>query len=123
MIYAGRVIEAGYAIAYEAKARVIHSHNYSNSQQFHRNFELAVSQAEYPELLAKYPSEREGIKLVKSMAKYACDKGKPWMVFPLLIKSMCKYAGYFLGKRFKKLSEWFVKKCTMDSEYWYKKVL
>ena len=39
------------AIAYVAEARVVHSHNYTNRQQLHRNFDLAVSQADHPEIL------------------------------------------------------------------------
>ena len=34
MIYAAKAVEAGYAIAYAADAQVIHSHNYTNVQQF-----------------------------------------------------------------------------------------
>ena len=37
-------------IAYEAEARVLHSHNYTNMQQLRRNFDLGVSQAEHPEV-------------------------------------------------------------------------
>ncbi len=40
MIYAGRLIQEGYGVAYAADAKVIHSHNYSCMQQFHRNFDL-----------------------------------------------------------------------------------
>ena len=36
MILAGTMIKAGYGIAYAADAKVIHSHNYSGRQQFHR---------------------------------------------------------------------------------------
>ena len=120
MIYAGWLIESGYAIAYEAEAKVIHSHNYNNRQQFHRNFDLAVSQAQYPELFEKYPSESEGIRLVKKTAAYVCEKGKPWLVIPLFLQSVSKYAGYFLGKRYKKLPMWLVKKCSMSPSYWEK---
>ncbi len=65
MIYAGRVIEAEYTVAYVAEAGVIHSQNYTNKQQFYRDFDLAVSQVQYPELFVKYPSEGEGMLLVK----------------------------------------------------------
>lgn len=104
MIYASKVIQAGYAVAYVSRARVIHSHNYSGRQQFHRNFDLAVSQAEHPEVFAGYPSEGEGIRLVKATAKYVCRKGKPWLLFPLFWQSVCKYAGYRLGKRHERLT-------------------
>ena len=46
MIFAGKRILAGDKVAYVAEAKVIHSHNYTGSQQFHRNFDLAVSQAQ-----------------------------------------------------------------------------
>ena len=52
MIFAGGLIQKGYAVAYAADAKVIHSHNYSGVQQFHRNFDLAVSQAEHPEVFS-----------------------------------------------------------------------
>ena len=60
MIYAAKAVEAGYSVAYAADAQVVHSHNYTNGQQFHRNFDLGVSQAEHPEIFAAYPSESEG---------------------------------------------------------------
>ena len=50
MIYAAKAVEAGYSVAYAADAQVVHSHNYTNGQQFHRNFDLGVSQAEHPEI-------------------------------------------------------------------------
>lgn len=121
MIYAGRVIEAGYGIAYVAEALVVHSHNYSGRQQFHRNFDLAVSQADYPEIFAQFPSEGEGIRLVKQTALAACRKGRPWLLFPLFWQSACKYAGYFLGKRYRRLPGWLVARCTMNPSYWKKK--
>ena len=65
MIYAGGLIQAGYGIAYAAEAKVIHSHNYNCMQQFHRNFDLGVSQAEHPEIFEGVPSEGEGMRLVK----------------------------------------------------------
>ena len=58
MIFAGKaVLQDDYAIAYVAEARVIHSHNYGCAAQFHRNFDLAVSQADHPEVFAVIYSE------------------------------------------------------------------
>lgn len=57
MIYAGWMVKKGYGVAYVAEARVYHSHNYSCAQQFHRNFDLGVSQAEHPEIFEGVPSE------------------------------------------------------------------
>ena len=44
MVYAGNLCQKGYAIMYVPEAGVIHSHNYTCMQQFHRNFDLGVSQ-------------------------------------------------------------------------------
>ena len=60
MICAGAMIQKGYSVVYAADARVYHSHNYSGRQQFHRNFDLGVSQAEHPEIFEGVPSEGEG---------------------------------------------------------------
>ena len=48
MLFAAKAIQAGYRIAYAAEARVIHSHNYTSGQYFHRNFDLGVSQPDHP---------------------------------------------------------------------------
>ncbi|MBQ9886458.1 MAG: glycosyltransferase family 2 protein [Lachnospiraceae bacterium] len=118
MIFAGHAVKAGYAIAYQADARVIHSHNYTCMQQLHRNFDLAVSQADNPDVFKDVPSESEGIKLVKQTAKYLFKIKKPWLVFELVFKSGFKYLGYLLGKRYKKLPKKMVLACTMNKEYW-----
>lgn len=121
MIYAGWMVKKGYGVAYVAEARVYHSHNYSCAQQFHRNFDLGVSQAEHPEIFEGVPSEGEGIRLVKKSMAYLTKTGHIWMIPGLFFQSASKYAGYFLGKRYKKLSEKLILSCTMSPEYWKKK--
>ena len=118
MIFAGKRIYAGDKVAYVAEAKVIHSHNYTGSQQFHRNFDLAVSQAQHPEVFEGVPSEGEGIRMVKATAKYLLRNGYPWKVFTLVYQSGCKYIGYFLGKRYEKLPMWLILKCTSSKKYW-----
>ncbi|MFR8626114.1 MAG: glycosyltransferase family 2 protein [Dorea formicigenerans] len=118
MIFAGKRIYAGDKVAYVAEAKVIHSHNYTGRQQFHRNFDLAVSQAQHPEVFEGVPSEGEGIRMVKATAKYLVRNGYSWKVFMLVYQSGCKYIGYFLGKRYEKLPMWLILKCTSSRKYW-----
>ena len=118
MIYAAGLIHAGYGIAYAADAKVVHSHNYSRSQQFHRNFDLGVSQAQYPEIFDGVPSEGEGLRLVKKTFSYLVKHGKWYLIPGFIIQSGCKYAGYFMGKRYKKLSKKMILRCTMNQTYW-----
>ena len=117
-ILAGRAIEAGYRIAYAAEAEVLHSHNYSGIKQFHRNFDIGVSHAMYPEIFSAYPSENEGSRLVKQTIRYVCENGKPWLVFKVVWISAWKYLGYKAGKNYRRLSGRLIKKFTMNPEFW-----
>ena len=118
MIYAGHAVNAGYCIAYVADAQVCHSHNYTCMQQFRRNFDLGVSQAEHPEIFAEVPSEGEGIKLVKKTINYLIQKRKIWLIPGVILQSGCKYAGYLSGKNYRKLPRKMILWCTMNREYW-----
>lgn len=121
MIFAGRLIQHGYSIAYTAQAAVIHSHNYTNCQQMHRNFDLAVSQAEYPEIFGMARSESEGIRMVKAAAVYLIKRGKPQLIPVLVMRSASKLLGYKLGKNYQKLPRWLISKLTMNRAYWERK--
>ncbi len=120
MFFAAKAIMRGYAVYYAAKARVVHSHNYTMAQQFHRNFDLAVSQQQHPEIFAKVSSESEGMKLVKSTAKHLCAVKKPWLIVSLVLQSAAKYAGYTMGKRYRKLSRKRILKYTLSRNYWHR---
>ena len=118
MIFASKVIRSGYAVVYAADARVVHSHNYTCMAQLHRNFDLGVSQADHPEVFADVPSEGEGIRSVKATIKYLKGE-KLWIWIPYLIaQSGFKYLGYLLGKKYKALPMWLVKKLSMNRSYW-----
>lgn len=120
MIMAGTMIKAGYAVQYAADARVIHSHNYGYVQQFKRNFDLAVSQADHPEIFAGIPSESEGIRLVKSTASYLLKIHRPWLIPDLILSSGFKFLGYRTGKGYRRLPAGVIKKLTMNPSYWEK---
>lgn len=121
MILAGNMIKAGYAVAYASEARVFHSHNYGWTQQLKRNFDLAVSQADHPEIFSGISSESEGIRLVKAAAIHLLKCKKPWLLPDFFIASGFKFLGYRLGKAYRRLPMGLVKKCTMNPSYWTKK--
>lgn len=118
MIFAAGAVKAGYKIAYEAEAQVIHSHNYTHGQQFHRNFDLGVSQAAHPEVFANVPSESEGMKLVKQTTRYLKANRMLRKLPHFYIQCACKYAGYWLGKHYKKLPKAWILAFTSNKEYW-----
>lgn len=118
MIYAAGLVKAGYQIAYEAKAQVVHAHNYTNMQQLRRNFDLGVSQAAHPEVFADIRSESEGIKLIRTAWRYL-KKKKQLYKFPGFCVQCCyKYMGYLLGKHYTLLPRSWVLKITANREYW-----
>lgn len=118
MIFAAKVINNGYEIAYCSKALVVHSHNYSCFQQFRRNFDLAVSQADHPEVFAAINSQKEGIRLIKSTARYLRDQHKAHHIPKLIMISGFKFLGYQCGKHYEKLPKQFVRFCSMNRTYW-----
>lgn len=119
MIFAGRaVLQDDYAVAYVGDARVVHSHNLGCRAQFHRNFDLAVSQADHPEVFGGISSEGEGMRLVKKTAEYLVNQRRPWLVPGLIVKSGFKYVGYRMGKCYRLLPKSLVLRCTMNKEYW-----
>lgn len=118
MIYAAGVINAGFSIGYMADAKVIHSHHYTGKQQFHRNFDLGVSQADHPEVFEKVPSEKEGGKLVSQTIRFLIEEKKASLLPEFIFQCGCKYLGYRLGKAYKKLPKALVLKCSMNRNYW-----
>ncbi len=118
MIYAAGAMKAGYKVAYAAEARVVHSHNYTNKQQFHRNFDLGVSQAEHPEVFDNVASESEGKKMVLQTAGYLVRNGMAGKVPYLFLQTVCKYAGYLLGRHYKLLPHSWVMAFSDNKDYW-----
>ncbi len=118
MIYAANAVKAGYKVAYAADAKAYHSHNYTGMQQFHRNFDLGVSQAQHPDIFEGISSESEGVSMVKKTIKHLWEKGHKTEIFRLIYTSGCKFIGYRLGKAYRKLPRRVVLACTSNRNYW-----
>ena len=118
MIYAAAAVKAGYSIAYAADAKVYHCHNYTGVEQLKRNFDLGVSQAQYPEVFGEISSESEGMTMVKQTMGHLWKSGHKRQILRLIYASGCKYIGYRLGKSYQKLPEKIVMKCTSNQYYW-----
>ena len=118
MIFASKALENGCGVFYQAEAKVFHSHSYSGKEQFRRNFDLAVSQADHPEVFGKLSSTGEGIRLVRKTAAWLFKNGAGIRVFSLIYQSGMKYLGYYFGKRYRKLSARTVQRFTMNRNYW-----
>ncbi len=118
MLYAAGAVRAGYRIAYQAQARVVHSHSYSNLQQLRRNFDLGVSHALHPEVFAGVSSESEGKKLVCAAWRILKSKKRLYKFPGFCVQCCFKYMGFLLGKRYAALPRCLVLKLTANREYW-----
>lgn len=117
MIMAASVISAGYQVAYCAGARVIHSHSYTCMQQFHRNFDLGVSQRQYRQVFDSVSSEKEGAGFAKQSLLYLLKRGRFGKAFYFALQCGFKLFGYQLGKRYDKLPRRLVAFCTTNPSY------
>lgn len=123
MIYAAKAVQAGYSIAYCGDAAVYHSHNYSAKEQFSRNFDLGVSQADHPEVFAGISSEGEGIRMVKQTLAYLWSNGYKRLIPKLIITSGAKWLGFRYGKNYRRLSDKRVMKYTSNRMYWKRRAM
>ncbi|HJC23089.1 MAG TPA: glycosyltransferase [Candidatus Eisenbergiella merdavium] len=121
MIYAAKAVKAGWKIAYAADACVYHSHSYKVKEQFRRNFDNGVSQAQHPEIFSVVSSESEGMRMVKKTVAHLCGIGKPWMVLRLVADCGARYLGFFLGKHYRSLPAGMVLRCSMNRDFWKKR--
>ena len=117
-IYGAKAIQMDKLLAYNSEAVVYHSHNYTASEQFKRNFDIGVSHRQFKYIFENVPAEGEGLKLVKETTDYLVRRRKWYLVPYLFFYSGCKYAGYRLGKLYNKLPKEIIKMCTMNKSYW-----
>ena len=117
MIYAGQAVKQGYMISYTAKAVVYHSHDYGAIEQFRRNVDLGISQADHPEVFDGFRSETEGVRMVKMVITRLIKGGRWYEVVPYVWISAWKLMGYRMGKSYKKLPLALVKACSTNPDY------
>ena len=117
MIYAGKAVKQGYMISYTAEAVVYHSHDYGAIEQFRRNVDLGISQADHPEVFDGFKSETEGVRMVKMVITRLIKGGRWYEVVPYVWISAWKLMGYRMGKSYKKLPLALVKACSTNPDY------
>ena len=118
MVYAAAVLENGYAIAYVAEARVMHAHDYTLRMQFRRSFDNGVSQAIHAELFDSVPAEKEGGRFVRETIRTLGRVRQGGRVPYFLLQCACRYAGFKMGRGFRSLPKFVVKRMSMNRQFW-----
>ncbi|WP_196603700.1 glycosyltransferase [Pectinatus haikarae] len=118
IIIAAKFIYAGYSVVYKAEAQVIHSHNYTLWQQFTRNFDAGVYLALYGKYFKNVKLNLEGLKMVNYVLRELIREGQISEGIYYVCECIVKFMGNKLGMKYKFLPYFFVKKCSMNKNYW-----
>ncbi len=117
MIYAAAAVKAGYKIAYTAEAMVYHSHDYSAKEQFRRNVDIGISQAEHPEVFDGLSSEAEGKKLVLATIGELRHTNNRVRIPLYLVRIISRYCGYLVGRHYRSFPMGFIRRVSMNPGY------
>lgn len=116
---AGRMLLAGWKIAYRADAEVHHSHDYGHAEEFRRYFDIGVFHARNPWLRQRFGEVGgEGRRYVLSELAYLA-RHAPRLIPSALLRSGLKWLGYTLGSRWHtRLPLCLKKRCSLHRGYW-----
>lgn len=115
----GRLLLAGFELAYVAEAQVYHSHSYTVWQEFKRYFDIGVFHALEPWLLTDFGKpEGEGWRYVKSEFTFLCAE-RAWLLLPqFLVRNACKLLGYKLGRYYLHIPKSWRPTLSMHHRWW-----
>lgn len=115
---AARLLAAGKKIAYNAQAKVFHSHNYSVFDDFRRYFDMGIFHVKEPWLLETFGKPgRLGYDFLKSEYAYLSNRRQYHLIPVSFLRSAMKYAGYKLGKTHR-LLPWRLKGRMTSNPAW-----
>ena len=117
MYVAAKMLLQGWKVAYQAEAKVFHSHNYTVIQEFKRYFDIGVFHARERWIQNQFGNaEGTGIKFVK----YEINKLKysPLYLTEMIVRDSMKLLGYKLGIREKYLPKAIKGKVSMNKKFW-----
>jgi rhamnosyltransferase len=95
---AARMLIAGWKVAYQADATVIHSHDLTVKQEFSRYFDIGVHHAREEWILNEFgDAGGEGKAFVLSEARYLL-KSQPSLLLWATVRNASKWCAYHLGR-------------------------
>ncbi|WYP26050.1 glycosyltransferase [Alkalihalobacillus sp. FSL W8-0930] len=116
---AAKMLDLGYKIAYNAEAKIKHSHNYTIMQEFRRYFDIGVFYGKEKWIKSEYSSaEGEGLKFIKSEMSYILSKKKIHLIPFSFIRNIMKYLGYRLGVNETIIPIRLKRRISMHNFYW-----
>ena len=121
MVAGALLLKGGYSLAYQADAKVYHSHNYTIWQEFQRYFDIGVLHHNESWLLREFGKpEGEGLKYVLSEFRFLISNKKSPLILYSIVRNFFKYFGYKLGKIHTLFPISIVKYMSMHNKWWDK---
>lgn len=119
MLTAAKLLMAGKKIAYNADAKIFHSHNYSISEEFCRYFDIGVFHEREKWLLKEFGTvQKEGMRYFKAELIFLSGHKKYYLFFVFLLRIFAKYVGYQLGRRHQSFPVWLNQSIGMNHSWW-----
>jgi rhamnosyltransferase len=117
-VVASRLLMKNWKIAYEARAQVYHSHNYTHTQEFNRYYDIGVFHRLTPWMMKEFGSASgEGIRFVSSELRYLCHCA-PNLIPSAMLRTALKYVAYRLGWEAPSTPLAFKRRMSMNPRYW-----
>jgi len=117
----GRILEAGYKIAYAGEAAVYHSHNYSIAEEFRRSFDIGVLHSSEKWLINTFgKAEGIGIKYAQSAVMQLIEERRYLLIPDFIARVAMKYLGYKLGRSYSNLPLSLLPTLSMNRNWWRK---
>ena len=114
-----KMLLKGYKVAYEAEAKVYHSHNYTIFQELKRYFDIGVFHRRERWLIDTFgKATGEGKKYILSELKFILSNHYYHLLPEFCVRNMSKYIGYKLGYNYHRLPKNIIKKLSMHSKWW-----
>ena len=116
---AGRILLAGFKVAYCADATVYHSHNYTILEDFRRSFDIGVLHSRESWLLESYGGATKiGGNFVLLSLKKIFEKKKYLLIIDWFFRNGGKYTGYKLGRNADKIPGFLRPFFSMHRMWW-----
>jgi rhamnosyltransferase len=116
MSFACKAIMGGYKIAYQADARVVHQHDYTPMEQLRRYFDIGVSLVEN-DIIGLAEPGGEGARFIKEGFSSLFSPSRPLVSVRFLADAAFRYAGFFLGMRYRSMPASMVGRLSMHRFY------
>jgi rhamnosyltransferase len=113
-----QMLMAGWKVAYEAKAEVVHSHRFSLREESSRYFDIGVHHHRERQIMDHFGrAEGEGIAFVKSELNYLWNVRRRSIPLACL-RNLNKWVSYHLGRNERMLPLSFKRALSAQSNFW-----